>query len=108
MQRERWTCAKATTQQLSKAGLRRHEDAYTLRKTPVTQPQKDTHFMKTVHLQKRVSQQFERKLVLVMKSTCSYSWNKSEQSINMNHKFTGCGLDVNKWSPSPLQMILVL
>lgn len=38
----------------------------------------------------------------------SYSWNKSEQSITMNHKYTDCGLDVNKLSLGPLHMILVL
>lgn len=37
----------------------------------------------------------------------NYSWNKYEQSITMNHKYTSCSLDVNKWSPSRLQMILV-
>ncbi len=38
----------------------------------------------------------------------SYSWNESEQSITMNHKYTSCGADVNKWSFNRLQMILVL
>lgn len=38
----------------------------------------------------------------------SYYWNKFEQSITMNHKYTSCSLDVNKWSLSPIQMILVL
>ena len=34
----------------------------------------------------------------------SHSWNECEQSITMNHKYTSCSLDVNKWSLSPLQI----